>query len=244
MSRGVFLARGTDVNWILVREGGDVTLIDAGYPRDLAAVEASLERIGARPQDVRAILLTHAHIDHVGAVNHFHRQYATPVFTDPVEVAHARRDYLEQAGLGDVVRNLFTPGMLAWAVRAARAGATKNVAVGHAQPFPGAGALDLPGRPVPIATHGHTSGHVAFHLPELGVIATGDGLVTGHPLCPTTGPQLLPPMFHHSGEDAVAALDALEAVPADIILPGHGAAHRLPIADAVARAREAAVAAR
>lgn len=236
----MFLARGTEVNWILIREGSDVTLIDAGYPRDTAAVEASLERIGARPEDVRAILLTHAHIDHVGAANHFFSKYATPALADPVEVAHARRDYLEQAGARDVVRNVFRAGMLPWALRAARAGALKDGAVRHAQPFPGVGPLDLPGRPVPIATRGHTSGHTAFHLPELGVIATGDCLVTGHPVSRASGPQLLPPMFHHSGQDAVAALNALEAVSADIILPGHGAAHRLPIGEAVARARETA----
>lgn len=236
----MFLARGTDVNWILIRDGSDVTLIDAGYPRDTGAVEASLDRIGARPQDVRAVLLTHAHVDHVGAVNHFFAQYATPAFADPAEVAHARREYLEQAGVGDVVRNIFKSGMLPWSLRAARAGATKDVRVRSVEPFADTGALDLPGRPVPVATHGHTSGHTAYHLPEIGVIVTGDALVTGHPVCRTSGPQLLPQMFNHSTTGALAALAALEGLGADIVLPGHGAAIRLPIAEAVARARETA----
>ncbi|YCK38055.1 MBL fold metallo-hydrolase [Actinomadura sp. ATCC 39365] len=63
-----FLLGGTDVNWVLLREGDDLTLIDGGWPGDVAAVEDFIRSIGRRPEDVRAILLTHAHIDHLGAV--------------------------------------------------------------------------------------------------------------------------------------------------------------------------------
>ncbi len=34
-------------------------------------------------------------------------------------------------------------------------------------------ALDIPGRPVPVPTPGHTSGHSAFHLPERGALLVG-----------------------------------------------------------------------
>ncbi|NKE13266.1 MBL fold metallo-hydrolase, partial [Mycobacterium tuberculosis] len=37
-------------------------LIDAGYPGDRAEVLASLNKLGYTPGDVRAIVLTHAHI--------------------------------------------------------------------------------------------------------------------------------------------------------------------------------------
>ncbi len=157
----VFLARGTDTNWLLLRDGADITLIDSGYPGDVAAVEASLREIGAQPQDVRALLITHAHIDHVGAANHLNERFGVPAYTDPVEVAHAHRERLEQANERDVVRNLWRRGALPWTLRVVRAGATTDVTVAHAQPFPAAGAdgaLDLPGAPVPIATHGHTAG--------------------------------------------------------------------------------------
>jgi glyoxylase-like metal-dependent hydrolase (beta-lactamase superfamily II) len=43
---GVWLVTGTDVNWVLVADGDEVTLVDTGEPRDLPVVVSSLERIG------------------------------------------------------------------------------------------------------------------------------------------------------------------------------------------------------
>jgi glyoxylase-like metal-dependent hydrolase (beta-lactamase superfamily II) len=235
---GVFHVAGADVNWILLREGSDVTLIDAGYPGYVDAVESSIRSIGSRPEDVRAILLTHAHIDHMGTVNHFHDRYATPAYLTPTETAHAHRDYLEQAGELDVAKNIWRPGVLGWSLRITRAGATQKMSIPHAEPFPNAGALDLPGAPVPVETAGHTSGHCAYHLPNVGAVITGDGLVTGHSISRISGPQLLPAMFEHTAGGSRLGLHPLESLAADVILPGHGAPHEGSIAEAVALARE------
>ena len=234
----VFLGRGTDVNWVLLRDGDAVTLIDGGYPGDAGRVEESLRTIGRRPEDVRAVLLTHAHIDHLGGAAHFATRYGTPVYTDAREAAHARREHLEQAGPMDLVTNLWRPALWPWLGRVVRVGAAKNVKIPSAQPFPAAGALDLPGGPVPVPTRGHTSGHTAYHLPAAGAVVTGDELVTGHAVTGHIGPHTLPAFFNHG--DPVPALAAIEGLDADLILPGHGDALRRPIAEAVAEARERA----
>ncbi|MFM1722048.1 MBL fold metallo-hydrolase [Rhodococcus sp. PAM 2766] len=91
-----------------------------------------------------------------------------------------------------------------------------------------------------VATHGHTSGHTAFHLPQEGVVVTGDALVTAHPLSKIRGPQLLPPVFDHAHGDTLAALDHLAGLDADTIVPGHGPVVSMAIAAAVDLAREAA----
>jgi glyoxylase-like metal-dependent hydrolase (beta-lactamase superfamily II) len=117
-------------------------------------------------------------------------------------------------------------------------GVTDDVSVASARPFPVVGPLDLPGRPVPVPTPGHTSGHAAYHLPEVGAVITGDGLVTAHAVLRGTGPQVLPAFFNHG--DPVAGLAGLEPLDADLVLPGHGDVLRRPIADAVREARERA----
>lgn len=233
---GVHFVAGGAVNWVLLREGSDLTLVDTGYPGDTADVERAIRGIGCRPEDVRAILVTHAHVDHIGGLRHFHERYGTPVLMDPVEVPHARRDHLEQATPLDIVRNLHRPGVLGWSLGIARDGALADVAFQHALGFPATGGLDLPGRPVPVPTHGHTSGHTAYLLPSAGLVATGDALVTGHPVSRVEGPQLLPRVFRHG--DDVAGLDGLAGLDTDGFLPGHGPAWTGSLSEAVEAARQ------
>lgn len=114
------------MNFVLLRDGDALTLIDGGYPGDVAAVDGAIRSLGQRPEDVEGMLLTHAHVDHMGAVVAFHESYGIPVFTDSTEVAHARREYLEQATGKDFIPMLHKHGVLAWLVRIARAGATRS----------------------------------------------------------------------------------------------------------------------
>ncbi|WP_030951300.1 MBL fold metallo-hydrolase, partial [Streptomyces sp. NRRL S-481] len=122
-----------------------------------------------------------------------------------------------------------------------RSGGTAHNPVTAPEPFPDAGALDLPGRPVPVHTPGHTGGHCAYHVPGTGVLISGDALVSGHPTARFGGPQLLPDMFHHERPRAVASLDVLAGLEGELLLPGHGPVHRGPVGDAAQRARERAL---
>ncbi len=231
----VFFCRGADVNWTLLRDGKDLTLVDSGYPGYLPQVLESIRTIGSEPKDVQAILITHAHVDHIGGMKHFADTYGTPVYTDGREAAHARREFLEQASPLDLVKNVWRPGAIGWIRRVLPVLGDPKAGVPSAQAFPHDGPLDLPGRPVPIATHGHTSGHVAYHLPKARAVLTGDELVTGHALLKREGPSVLPAFFSHGNpREAILRLRRLDA---DLILPGHGPALRRPIADAVDEAR-------
>ena len=239
VAQGVFLVRSTAVNWVLVSEGDTLLVVDTGYPRDLDALLASVHAVGHRPEDVAAVLVTHAHVDHVGALPGFLARHPVPVLTGPGEAAHARRERLEQAAPLAVVARAWRPRWLRWGLQVVRSGALRDTPVPTATEA-APGPLDLPGTPVAVPTPGHTSGHTAWHLPRHGVVVSGDALVTAHPTTPRTGPQLLDPLFHHDTARAAAALAALAALDADVLLPGHGPAHHGPVADAVARVRAAA----
>ena len=101
VAHDVFLGRGTDVNWVLLREGSDVTLIDSGYPGDTDRVEASIRAIGRRPADVRAVLITHAHVaaGAKGAVFKLLDGTQVQVGAPAVAVGHDQR--LDRSAKGD-----------------------------------------------------------------------------------------------------------------------------------------------
>ncbi|MEV5106775.1 MBL fold metallo-hydrolase [Streptomyces massasporeus] len=238
---GTYLVHGSNTNWVILTEGDAVTLVDTGYPGDRDQVLASLAQVGSSPEAVAAVLITHAHNDHLGSAEHLRAAYGTPVYLHEAEVPHARREFLHQVSVGTVLRNGWRPGVLPWAVHALRSGGTTPVPVTAPQAFPTAGALDLPGRPVPVHTPGHTDGHCAYHLPGTGVLISGDALVSGHPTSRAEGPQLLPDMFHHERPRALASLDVLAELDGELLLPGHGPVHRGPVRDAARLARERAL---
>ncbi|MFJ6982680.1 MULTISPECIES: MBL fold metallo-hydrolase [unclassified Streptomyces] len=239
---GIHLVHGGHTNWVILTEGDAVTLVDTGYPGDRRLLLDSLAAVGSSPEAVTAVLITHAHNDHLGSAEHLRATYGTPVLLHPAEVPHARREFLQQVSPGAVLRNLWRPGVLPWTAHVMRVGGMAQHPVLEPEAFPAdGGALDLPGRPVPVHTPGHTDGHTVFHLPHAGVVVSGDALVTGHRIARARGPQLLPDMFHHERDRAVASLDVIADLPGDVLLPGHGPVHRGAVREAARRAAEQAV---
>jgi glyoxylase-like metal-dependent hydrolase (beta-lactamase superfamily II) len=222
------------VNWTLVTDGNGVMLIDAGFPGSRDEVLGSLRRLGFGVDDLRAILLTHAHIDHFGSAIWFAKTHGTPVYCHADEVGHSKREYLEQASLVDVATRIWRPRMLMWSVAIARKGALVRDGIPTTQALTEEVAAGLPGAPKSIPTPGHTSGHCSFVVD--GVLVSGDALVTGHPVATRSGPQLLPDMFNHDQDGCVRSLAALGMLDNEVMLPGHGPVWRGSVRHAVKQA--------
>jgi len=237
-AEGVHLVHGSNTNWIVLSEGDAATLIDTGYPGDRHEVLASLKALGHAPEALAGVLITHAHNDHLGSAEYLSSTYGVPVHLHDEELPHARREFLHQVTIGRVLREAWRPGVLPWAVHALRSGGKTDVRMTRPAPFPGAGPLDLPGRPVPVHTPGHTAGHCVYHLPDAGIVISGDALVSGHPTSRTRGPQLLPVMFDTDRATALASLTRIGSLAADVLLPGHGPVHHGPVREAAERAQE------
>lgn len=223
------------VNWTLVTDGQGVMLIDAGFPGHRDDVLASLSQLGFGVDDLRAILLTHAHIDHLGSAIWFARTHGTPVYCHAAEVGHSKREYLEQAGPMDILPHLWQPRFLKWTLAISRKGGMVRDGIASTQALTEDIAASLPGKPMAIPTPGHTGGHCSFVVD--GVLVSGDALVTGHPLLVRTGPTLLPSLFNHDQDGCVRSLAALAMLDAEVLLPGHGPVWHGSVREAAEKAR-------
>ncbi|MCV9884726.1 MBL fold metallo-hydrolase [Metabacillus halosaccharovorans] len=76
------LASGSGGNCIALRSGGITILVDAGIAK--TKIEKRLLDVGIRPTEIKAILVTHAHSDHVKGLP-LANKYKIPVFASSGE---------------------------------------------------------------------------------------------------------------------------------------------------------------
>jgi len=228
------------VNWYLVDDGGELLLVDSGWPSSWSRIVAAVEQLGRRPADLRSVLLTHGHADHLGAAERVRREWGTPVHARAEEIERVRgrqRGGSSFALVPKLLPHLWKPTAFGFVLHATRHGFMTPTWVEEVQPFEGGQVLDLPGRPHAVSTPGHTAGHTCFLLAEHGVLLAGDALVTLDVLTRESGPRLMPAAVNDDPAAALASLSALETLTAELLLPGHGAPWSGSPAAAVAAAR-------
>ncbi len=207
------------VNWFLVEDGGRVTVVDAGLPSYRPQLDEGLRLLGRTPDDVAAVILTHAHGDHVGVAEMLRTELGVPVFVhaDDEELARTFKPFGKtEASLVGYLRYPF-----AWRLLVHFMGAGKPQKIAEVTTFSADETLDVPGRPRAIHTPGHTRGHTVFHLPDRGVLFLGDLLCTRNPLTGRRGPQLLPRALNLSSAEMLESLAKIENLDGALHF-GHG----------------------
>ena len=234
---GIHFVEGPASNWIIVRDASGFLLIDGGYPADRDLVLSSIRQLGLEPADAKAMLITHGHVDHTGSAAYFSRTFGTPILCSPEELAHVQGKEKHQVTIGQVLLRVWRPKVFRWMVHVIKAKALQAEPAAKAEAWTEERLRGLPGRPEAISLPGHTPGNVAILLRDAGAIAVGDTFVSGHPISSKRGPQMLHRMFHHDAEAALEVTQRLHDIPATVILPGHGPALHMPLAEAVRNLR-------
>jgi glyoxylase-like metal-dependent hydrolase (beta-lactamase superfamily II) len=227
------------VNSYLLEEGGSVTIIDAGLPGFYRQLPDELAAMGRSLKDVRALVLTHGHSDHIGYAERVRTEQRVPVSVHESDAALARGEVPNPSkGLGRV---RIGP-LLSFMWFAFRRGGLRTPKLHEVSTFGDGATLDVPGSPKVILTPGHTPGSAALHAEASNALFVGDALATYAVTTGVRGPQVAP--FTADPPQAVASLARLEDLNADIVLPGHGDVWTGGIAEAVHRVRAAFNAAR
>jgi len=234
LATGVHRVGHGTINAYLLEEAGAVTVIDAGVPGLWGALLAELAAMGRTLEDVRAILLTHGHLDHIGYAERLRRATRAPARVHELDVLLAQGKVPNPSkGFGHFHWRPIL-GFLAYAGRS-RYGLGPHL--GEVVAFGDGATLDVPGSPRVIHLPGHTPGSAAMLAVGHGALFVGDAIVTRSIATGRLGPQVGP--FTADRPTALASLARLEGVEAALLLPGHGEPWTGGIAAAVELARAA-----
>jgi hydroxyacylglutathione hydrolase len=176
--------------WIARADGSDrALLIDPGDEPD--RLQAAVAELGVT---VEAILVTHCHFDHVGAVAPMARATGAPVYCPKLEVPV----------LADIMRWVPWPGI----------GPFESYDADET--VEGGERLELAGLEIDVLfTPGHSPGHVAYSIASEQALFSGDVLFQG-----SIGRTDLPGGDHQRLLQSIGEL--LEALPDETrVLPGH-----------------------
>ena len=218
---GIHRVEDNYTNWYLVEDGDRLTVVDAGIPSSWGSLEKALRDLGRSTADIAALILTHAHFDHIGFAERARNELGIDVWVheEDVHLTKHPRDYARERtplyyvltkprALPIVAGFIATRGMWPTPVETVRTFTSED--------------LDVPGRPRTVLTPGHTFGHVAFHFPERDALIAGDAVVTLNPYTGSRAPQLVARAATADSERAMASLDAIAATGARTVLTGHG----------------------
>ena len=238
IAEGVHLVEDGYVNWCLVEDGSSLTVVDAGTPAGWKLLGEAVSALGRKLSDIEALVLTHAHYDHVGFAERLRRQLGLPVWIHRDDIPLSKHPavfrserppvlYLKDAGLRRVGLDFLKRG--AFFARPLK----------QTLAYEGEGPVDAPGRPHVVFTPGHTKGHCALHFPDRGLVIAGDAIATFDPYTGRTGPRLVAKGATNDTEQALRSLDKIGALDAGVVVVGHGEPFTGGAAEAARLAREA-----
>jgi glyoxylase-like metal-dependent hydrolase (beta-lactamase superfamily II) len=205
---------------------GGLVLLDTGWDADESwqALAAGLESIGASPRDVRGVLVSHMHFDHVGLAGRVRAASGAWIAMHPADQAALASLRLRDPGAGVAQESAFLRSLGATAGEAA---AALGGAAGYAG-FAGIAApdrelsdgdlADVPGwRLRAVHTPGHTPGHLCF-VDEL-----SQRLFAGDHILPRITPNisLFPTGDAEPLAEYLASLAKVRDLKVDEVLPAH-----------------------
>lgn len=195
--------------WVVKEEDG-LTLIDTGIAPMARGILRFIRELNAGP--LKQIMLTHAHPDHIGALEKIRQAFPVPVYLHAEEQAYAegRLPYPRRKK----AQTLIQPGTVT-ALKELETGTDHRHA--EREYLEGVKALAPHGALIPYHTPGHSPGHVAYYHKQDRVLIGGDLFITGkHKLRRPI------PMYTSDMGQAIQSAKILQALKPDLLTVCHG----------------------
>ncbi len=201
----------------VVRTSEGLVLVDSGLQADASRLKSQMAELGLDWHGVRAILLTHAHGDHVGGAQHLREMTGAKVYAGAGDAAVLRAGGPREAFFSIFHMPDDTPHPTTVDV---------ELRGGESLAF---GAVTFRA----LAAPGHTPGSICYLMEKAGLRALFAGDVISHlfdrrdsrgeagsPL--GTYSTYLAPRYRGNANDYLKSLQRLRALPVpDLVLPGH-----------------------
>ncbi len=211
--------------YVLELAGGGLGLVDTGWDADdsWAALCAGLTGLGGDVTDVRGVLVTHMHMDHVGLAARVREASGAWVAMHPADAATmaAMLDHSPEASTETEVAFLVGLGAPEDDARGDAGTPEERVHWRRlARPdrlLEDGDRADLPGWSLrAVHTPGHTAGHLCFANEDTGLFFSGDHVL----------PRISPNISTHPGagdplRDYLGSLEAVAGREVAEVLPGH-----------------------
>jgi glyoxylase-like metal-dependent hydrolase (beta-lactamase superfamily II) len=217
---GVTGLRTLFVNVFGITSGpGGWVLVDSGLPFSANRIASWAGKQFGRPPS--AIVQTHGHFDHTGALQELVDRWNIPVYAHPDEAPYLTGKSQYPPPDSTVDNGLFS--MMSPLLPRGPVDVSK-----HLRPLVGSGELaNLPGWKW-IHTPGHTAGHISLFRPQDRTLIVGDAFCTTDQssflAVAQQKPELHgpPPYFTPDWDSAKASVEKLAALRPRVLAPGHG----------------------
>jgi glyoxylase-like metal-dependent hydrolase (beta-lactamase superfamily II) len=206
-------SKGGDVHAFLLDDGEDLTLIDTLFDTDARRILDRIETIGKKVEDLKHIVLTHAHRSHLGGLATLKSLSGATVYSHAWEADIVAGERTAQPITLVPMRPLCTY----WRVYYLQFGAA--LGRGKHPPCPVDATLedgDTVGPVRVIHAPGHTPGHLAFWWPDRKVLFAGDAIATYPVFAPGWPVFTLNPTQHRASLIRMSELDP------EVLAVGHG----------------------
>lgn len=198
------------VNVYLIIEEDGLTLIDAGLRSHIKQLVKAIRELGHEPEEIKAVLLTHADPDHIGTINLLHEYTDFKLYASQIEA-----DALKQ---GKGSRELNIGPILGFFIRAVEFMSDDPEPVIVDEIIKEGDTLPMLKGVQVVASPGHTPGHLSFYFPVHKFLAAGDSLRANKKGLNAGNIKMLT----WDSEQLFASITKQSQLGAEIVAVGHG----------------------